>query len=359
MPVIDLVQIESLISERERAASEPPQRHRAAGNSVDATAHPKVPAVKFPRRFASLLFALLLVTAFLSPTMAQGTTIRIGVQKYGTLIVLQLRGTLAQRLAAQGVNVEWKEFPSGPPLLEALSAGSIDFCTTGEAPPIFAQAAGSPLLYVGVEPSAPAGEAILVPKDSPICSIADLKGKRIALNKGSNVHYLLVAALAKTGLQPSDVTPVYQAPADARAAFERGSVDAWVIWDPFLAAAQQATQARILADGTGVARNYQFYLAHRDFARAHPELVRILIEEVATADAWAATRQHEVAGLLAPRTGLSPEVLEVALGRLAYGIEPLDADIVDNQQHIADVFHSLGLLPKPITVRDTVWNPQS
>jgi sulfonate transport system substrate-binding protein len=350
VPVLDLVQIECLIAERERAALEPP-RHRPRVEEA--------PRTRPLRRLACLLLAALVATVLLSPATAHATTLRIGVQKYGTLVLLQLRGTLTQRLAAAGVGVEWAEFPSGPPLLEALAAGSIDFGTAGEAPPVFAQAAGAPLLYVGVEPAAPSGEAILVPKDSPLRALGDLAGKRIALNKGSNVHYFLVAALAEAGLAPGDVTLVYLAPADARAAFERGSVDAWAIWDPYFAAAQQATQARTLADGTGLVRNHQFYLAHRDLARDHPELIRILLEEIAATDAWAAARPQEVAALLAPRTGLSPEVVGVALSRLGYGVTPLDAEIVDDQQHIADVFRALGLLPKAISVRDTVWNPQS
>jgi sulfonate transport system substrate-binding protein len=170
--------------------------------------------------------------------------LRIGYQKYGTLTLLKGRGTLDQRLAAQGIAVKWTEFPAGPVLLEGLNVGSIDFGTVGEAPPIFAQAAGANLVYVANEPPAPASEAIVVPKASTLSSLAELKGRKVALNKGSNVHYLLVRALEKAGLKYGDITPVYLPPADARAAFERGSVDAWVIWDPFLAAAQTARRAR-------------------------------------------------------------------------------------------------------------------
>ena len=122
-------------------------------------------------------------------------TLRIGYQKYGTLVLLKAKGTLEKRLAADGVQVQWTEFPGGPQLLEGLNVGSIDFGVTGETPPVFAQAAGADLLYVAYEPPAPTSEAILVPKDSPIKSVAELKGKKVALNKGSNVHYLLVRAL--------------------------------------------------------------------------------------------------------------------------------------------------------------------
>src|SRR6185437_7746891 len=158
---------------------------------------------------------------------AEDKVIRIGYQKYGNVILLKNKGTLEGKLAPLGYKVEWSEFPSGPPLLEALNAGAIDFGHAGEAPPIFAQAASAQFVYVAHEPPAPKGEAILVPKNSPLKSVADLKGKKVELNKGSNVHYLLVKALEKAGVSYSDIHPQFLAPADARAAFESGQVDAW------------------------------------------------------------------------------------------------------------------------------------
>ncbi|MDQ0651844.1 sulfonate transport system substrate-binding protein [Pseudomonas cedrina] len=214
-------------------------------------------------------------------------TLRIGYQKYGTLVLLKAKGTLEKRLAAQGVNVQWTEFPGGPQLLEGLNVGSIDFGVTGETPPVFAQAAGADLLYVAYEPPAPTSEAILVPKDSPIKSVAELKGKKVVLNKGSNVHYLLVRALEDAGLKYTDVHTVFLPPADARAAFERGSVDAWVIWDPYQAAAEKQLQARTLRDGTGIADNHQFYLATKPYAEQHPEVIQALVEEVRAVGEWA------------------------------------------------------------------------
>lgn len=286
---------------------------------------------------------------------AVGGQLRIGYQKYGTLVLLKERGTLEKRLSAQGYDVTWTEFPGGPQLLEALNVGAVDFGTTGEAPPIFAQAAGAPLVYVGYEPAAPRGEAIIVPKDSPIQSVADLKGHKVALNKGSNVHYLLVRAIAAAGLKIRDIEPVYLAPADARAAFERGAVDAWVIWDPFLAAAQAATGARTLVDGTGLVDNLQFYLASRDYAARDPGAVHAVIEELDAADRWAAGNQQEVARLFGPRVGIPAPVLQVALERMGYGVAPVTDEVLGKQQRIADTFHDLGLIPKPITVRDAAW----
>ncbi len=281
--------------------------------------------------------------------------LRVGIQKYGSLVLVKERGNLERRLKGQGWRVTWTEFPAGPQLLEALNVGAIDFGTTGEAPPIFAQAAGADLLYVGHEPPAPAGEAILVPAESPIRSVVDLKGRKVALNKGSNVHYLLVKALESAGLGIADIEPVYLPPADARAAFERGSVDAWAIWDPFLAAAEAATGARTLVNGVGLVSNHQFYLAARPFAGEHPDVVRVVLDDLADVARWAEPNPGEVAQLFGPRLGIPAPVLEVALRRFGYGVRPLDAAVVAEQQKIADAFHAIGLLPKPISVKDAVW----
>ena len=231
-------------------------------------------------RTAITLALSLAVTAVVSlPSQAQDKVVRIGFQKYGKLVLLKSKGSLEEKLKPFGVKVVWTEFPAGPQLLEAVNVGAIDFGNTGEAPPIFAQAAGAPLLYVAYEPPAPKGEAILVPKDSAIRTVSDLKGKKIALNKGSNVHYLLVKALEAAGVSYSDVQPQFLTPADARAAFERGAVDAWAIWDPFQASAEAATGARTLADGTGIVSNHQFYLGARKFVEDNPRVLDALLAE--------------------------------------------------------------------------------
>jgi sulfonate transport system substrate-binding protein len=287
--------------------------------------------------------------AYAAPAIKE---VRIGYQKYGTLTLLKGRGTLEQRLAGQNIAVKWTEFPAGPQLLEGLNVGSIDFGTVGEAPPIFAQAAGASLVYVGNEPPSPGSEAIVVPKGSGLRSLADLKGKKIALNKGSNVHFLLVKALEKAGIAYADIQPVYLPPADARAAFERGAVDAWVIWDPFLAAAEKQLGARVLIDGTGLVANHQFYLAARGFAQQNPALVRIVLDELAKVDEWGRTHPQEVTRILTAQTGLPLEVVALAAQRYAYGVKPVTPEVLAAQQKIADAFHALKLIPKPIVVRD-------
>lgn len=306
------------------------------------------------RRSLVALFAAAI--SFGAITQAQAETLRIGYQKYGTLVLLKANGALEKRLAAKGIDVKWTEFPGGPQLLEGLNVGSVDFGTTGETPPVFAQAAGADLLYVAFEPPAPTSEAILVPKDSPIKSVAELKGKKVVLNKGSNVHYLLVRALEEAGLKYSDIQPVYLPPADARAAFERGSVDAWVIWDPFQAAAEQQLQARTLIDGTGLVSNHQFYLATRSYAEQHPEVIEALVEEIRGIGEWVKANNDQTVAQVAPLLGLSPDITRLAVQRQSYGAQLITPQVVEAQQKIADTFTALKLIPKPLKISDVIWH---
>jgi sulfonate transport system substrate-binding protein len=311
------------------------------------------------RWIATAVLSVSIVAAAVGTSYGQEKVVRIGFQKYGKLVLLKSKGTLEPKLASEGYKVVWTEFPSGPPLLEALNVGSIDFGNTGEAPPIFAQAAGAPIQYVAYEPPAPKGEAILVPKDSLLKSVAELKGKKVALNKGSNVHYLLVKALEKAGVKYSEIEPVFLAPADARAAFERGAVDAWVIWDPFQSAAEAATGARILADGTGTVSNYQFYFSSKKFLEANPKIVDLVLAQLSAVDDWAKGDIHAVAEQLAPSIGLSVPVVELALKRQPYGIRPINDKVIADQQQVADAFFALGLIPKQIKISDVARRPGS
>lgn len=301
------------------------------------------------------------IAASSSPSSAQtkeSQVIRIGYQKYGTLNILKAKGFLEDQLKPQGVTVQWIQFPGGPQLLEALNAGSIDYGHTGEAPPIFAQAAGAPFVYVGYEPSNPKGEAILVPQGSSIQSVAELKGKKVALNKGSNVHYLLVKSLEAAGVKYSDIKPVFLKPAEGRAAFENGSVDAWVIWDPFFTAAKRATGARVLKDGEGLVANREFYLAAKSFAQQYPERVKTILAETQKIDDWAVANPTEVAKLLSPQLGIDVPSLEEVSKRRPYGVKPIDAEVVAYQQDVADTFHELKLLPQPVSVKEVAELPK-
>ncbi|MDM0035464.1 sulfonate ABC transporter substrate-binding protein [Variovorax sp. J22P271] len=280
---------------------------------------------------------------------APARTLRIGNQK-GNLSLLKGRGTLEKRLAPLGVAVKWTEFTAGPVQLEALNVGSIDFGDVGEAPPIFAQAAGAPLAYVAATQPRPQSEAVIVPKGSAIQSVKDLKGKKVALNKGSNVHYFLVKLLEKNGLAYGDVSVVFLPPADARAAFEKGSIDAWVIWDPFLAAAQKSLDARLLADATGVVGNRAFYFSSLDYAGKNADVIKILIEELDKVDQWAQANKGAFAAELAALWGLPQPVVDLSVSRTPFGTGPITKAILGEQQQIADTFLALGLIPKKINL---------
>jgi sulfonate transport system substrate-binding protein len=315
------------------------------------------------RRFLQVL-AITAASWGVAGALAQGSRgqpqqLRIGYQKSAVnLVILKQQAALEKRFPQS--RVQWIEFPAGPQLLEALSAGSLEFGLTGDSPPVFAQAAGKDLLYVGAEPPKPDSSAILVLPDSPLRALADLRGKRVALQKGSSAHYLLVRAVEKAGLQWSDIQPMYLAPADARAAFERKSVDAWAIWDPFYAAAQLALKPRVLASGRDLSSNNSFYLASRPFATQHPLALSILFEELARADRIAQQDRPAAIKLVADFSGLDAGVVSLFIQRRPPSpVGPLTPAIVADQQRVADAFHKLGLIPRTVRVADIVWRPES
>lgn len=293
-----------------------------------------------------------------------GAALRIGYQKGGALQLLKLHGDLDRRLAKQGVHVEWVNFPAGPQLLEALGVGSVDLGATGDAPVVFAQAAGLPVVYVAnTPPGEPDSRAILVPKDSPVRTLADLKGKRVAIQKGSGTHNFLVQALENAGIPYTAVKPVYLAPPDARAAFAAGGIDAWAIWDPYLAAAQRDNGARVLVNGAGIVSAGGFYLSSRTYAVAHPDLLRAALEEVDRKAIWMSSHPREAAEALAPAVGVDAKTLESITarskkGREHVGFRPIDAEVVAAQQAVADNFLRIGLLPKRVDVRAALLTPE-
>jgi sulfonate transport system substrate-binding protein len=278
--------------------------------------------------------------------------VRLGYQKIGPPFLLKERSeSLKQTLARAKARPEWIEFAAGPPLLEAMRASAVDIGYVGETPPVFAQSGGVDFVYVATDPPAPKAEAILVKKDSPIKTVADLKGKRVALNRGSNVHYLLLRALDSEQLTIKDVELMFLAPADARSAFDSGKVDAWVIWDPFQAGAELAG-ARILRDGEGLVDNHLFYVARREFANKRADLVHAVLEEYRLLSAWEAAHPDEAATLLAKASGIAYEALLVAEKRHAYGLAPITPEILRKQQAIADAFFKLQVIPKEIRLTD-------
>ncbi len=289
------------------------------------------------------------------PALAQAASApaRIGYQKSGSLVLVRQQDLLRP----SGVAAEWVEFPSGPPLLEALAAGAVDFGATGDTPAIFAQAAGTDLLYVGAQPTSGASEAILVPATSAVRTVAELRGKRVAFTRGSSAHAAVLLNLAAAGLTMADVQPVALQPPDAAAAFRSGAVDAWAIWDPFFAMAQLEPTTRVLITDEVAAPSNSFFLASRRFAERQPQAVLALLDAINSAAAWAQGHPEELAGVMAKVTGVPLAAERVAAPRGVYTVRRMDDAIVVRQQHIADLFAQARIIPTKIDVRSIVWTP--
>ncbi|MCA6123140.1 sulfonate ABC transporter substrate-binding protein [Bradyrhizobium sp. WSM 1704] len=285
--------------------------------------------------------------------------IRIGYQKNGVLVIARQRATLENHFRPQGIEVKWVEFSSGPPMMEAMNIGSIDYGAVGDSPPVFAQAAGAAIVYAAGQPITN-GQGILVPQNSPIHSIAELKGKRIGFTKGSSAHNITVQTLEKAGLTYADITPVYLTPPDAGPAFANGSIDAWAIWDPYFAIGETKQNGRILVNAQEITKTNSFYIANRDFAKNHPSLLQQIIDVTSSTAAWAETHRDEVAKALSAVTGIALDIQTIAANRSAFRVGPVTDDIIATQQGVADRFYKLGLIPRQIAIRDIVWrNPQT
>jgi len=304
---------------------------------------------------AGLSAALLLAAIAGSPASAQQLKeVRIGFQKAGIFPVVKQRGTIESALKSRGITVKWVEFQFGPPILEAINTGNVDFGYTGDAPPIFAQPARANLLYVAAVPSAGYNQGIVVPDNSPIRTLADLKGRKVAFAKGSSAQNTTVAALEKAGLAYADITPVTLGPADAVAAFAGGNIDAWSIWDPYLALAENG-KVRVIAFAKDVQESNSFFLANKDFTTQHGDIVALLNQTFAEEGKWAAEHRAEVATSLREATGVDKEATTRAVNRSQYAVTPITDKIVATQQETADRFFKLGLIPKAVNVKDIVW----
>ncbi|KAF2391945.1 aliphatic sulfonate ABC transporter substrate-binding protein [Pseudomonas frederiksbergensis] len=301
-----------------------------------------------------------LTLSFALPAQAR-ETVRIGYQKSSTLItLLKTQGTLEKTLAQNNIDVTWHEFSSGLPLLEALNVGNVDISAdVADTVPIFAQAAQAKLTYFAEEAPSPSAQAIVVRKDSPLQQLTDLKGKKIAVTKAAGSHYLLIAALNKAGLKFSDIEPAYLSPADGRAAFENNKVDAWVTWEPFLTGVQRQLPTRTLADGAGLASYKRYYLTSNAYAKEHPEVLKLVYEQLHKAGDWIKHNPRDAAQVLGPLWGnLDVETVEAANAHRSYQVQPVKADQLGEQQKIADAFFAEGLLPKAVDAKDVnIWKP--
>lgn len=289
-------------------------------------------------------------------------TVRIGYQKSSTLTaILKTNGELEKALAPLGVKVSWHEFSSGLPLLEAINTGNVDFgADVADTVPLFAQAAGAKLAYVAEEAASPAAQAILVPAESPLKTLADLKGKKIAVTKGAGSHFLLLAALSKAGLGFKDITPAYLPPADGRIAFVGGKVDAWVAWDPFLTSAQRQSGARVLADGSnGLASYKRYYLSSAAYAERRSDVLGVIFDKLVETGKWVKTDPKPAAALLSGLWGIDAATVEEANGHRSYQVGAVTAAGLTEQQAIADAFFAERLIPVKVNAADVkVWSPK-
>jgi len=281
-------------------------------------------------------------------------TLAIGYQKSSlNLLVARQQQLFEQQFP--GVQVAWKEFPAGPQMLEALAVGAIDFGAVGNTPPVFAQAAGKDLKYIGYEVVPQNAQALLIPADSSIRTLADLKGKRIAVQKGSSAHELLAKVLQKAGLSWQDIQPIWLPPADARAAFDKQSIDAWSIWEPYLSAAELDAKAKVLIDGQAFARTYSFYIANPQFIEQHPGATEKILQSLNTADQWVLQHQQQALKIYQQSTGLKQNIAQRVIDKRLkpspiYSLKP---EVVQAQQEIADLFQQVKL----IQVSQVVWVP--
>ncbi|MEH1872884.1 aliphatic sulfonate ABC transporter substrate-binding protein [Nostoc sp.] len=279
-------------------------------------------------------------------------------KQLSALAILEKQGSLEKRLEPLGFKVQWAEFAAGPQQLEALNANGLDIASTAESPPVFSQAAGAPLVYLAT--THPSGKAIslLVPVNSPIKSVSDLKGKKVAFQKASIGHYLLVKALEDAGLKLSDVQSVFLPPPDANVAFSQNKVDAWYIWEPFATRNVENKIARVLTDGGKLRDTGNFFSTSRQFYQAHPDVIKLFLEELEKAEIWTKNHPKEVAQLLAPVTQLDPPTLEIMHDKYDYGLVPITEKTIIKQQQVADKWYSLGLIPKKVNVREGFLTPE-
>lgn len=275
-------------------------------------------------------------------------TLVVGDQKGGSKALLQAAGLLDD----VEYEIEWKEFTSGPPLLEAMSAGSIHVGGVGNTPPLFAAAGGKKFQVVQAATYGGTGDAVVVSPDSPVTDVADLKGKKIAVAQGSSANYHLLAQLKAAGLSYDDVEVENLQPADALAAFSAGHIDAWAIWEPFTSQAEQDADAQVIADGTTEMNGYTFQVAS-DAALDDPATTAALedyLARIAEAQVWSATHKQEWADAWAEETGLAPEVTLAAVQKRDIRVVPIDEALIASEQEMADAFSAESLIPGDVDV---------
>ena len=285
------------------------------------------------------------------PGCARRPKLTIGYQNNGLLLIAKQRGDL-DRVA----EVTWQPFASGPPLLEAMGVGGVDFGGAGDTPPVIAQSQGAAIVYVAAQPVTGAAAAILAPRGSALRTPGDLRGKRVAWLRGSSAQQFVMATLAAAGLGLGDVEAINLAPGDAAAAFAGGSLDAWAVWDPWFATAEVAQGARVLVGGAPLAASLSFLLANRAVAEARPDDLRAVLDALKATAAWAAANRRDLAALIATAAGLDTAVAARIAARQDLALVPLSAPLVKREQALADTLLAQGAIPARVDVAAAVWN---
>jgi sulfonate transport system substrate-binding protein len=282
--------------------------------------------------------------------------LNIGYQKAALKLIVAKKNHFFEA-EFPNTQIEWKEFPAGPQTLEALSVGSIDVGYTGDAPVVFALSAGKQLNYLGYEQSSRRAHALLLPTDSPLKRIEELKGKRIALTKGSSAHTFLAETLQQAKLSWNDIQPIWLTPSDARAALDKKAIDAWAVWEPFISATEINGKARILFESTHLSPAYSYYLAHPNFIQQHAESAKKVLKVLNQTDQWINSHPAETAQILAESTGLDLKIAQQVIEKKPNPnpVAVLNADVIQSQQNIAKLFYDLKLIPNDIDAAKFAW----
>lgn len=286
-------------------------------------------------------------------------TLNIGYQKAALKLIVAKKNQAFEQ-AFPNTKVSWNEFPAGPQTLEALNAEGIDFGYTGDTPVIFALSGNKPIEYLAYEINSSNAHSLLLAQGSQIKSLQDLKGKRIALMKGSSAHYFLAQILTKANLTWQDIEPIWLTPADARAALDKKSIDAWAIWDPYSSAAQIKDDNRVLVDASALPPAYSFYLSSPKFLTAHPQEAHKIIETLNQTDDWIQAHPDETIKILAESTGLDEAIAKKVFENRLKTVKAqlVDEKTIQEQQKIADLFANLKLIPNAVVLKDHVWKGQ-
>jgi NitT/TauT family transport system substrate-binding protein/sulfonate transport system substrate-binding protein len=299
------------------------------------------------------LIAAALALPAIHPARA-ANTLRMGFQK-GEPILLALKAAQTLEKTLQGWDISWTEFQFGPPMMEAMRVGGIDIGAVGDTPPIFAQAARGKLVYIAGQRAG--GQAVLLPNGSKIQTIQDLKGKKLAFGRGSSAHSLALKVLEKAGLTYDQIEPVYLGPADAAAAFEKGAIDAWSIWDPYYALFQDRPGVRTLITDADVGGQNSFFMARNGFTKDNPAIAARIVDAFIQTGAWARGHRGEMAGMLAASTGMDRAAIGKAVDRAPFEIKFMDQELTQSQQQVANRFRALNLIPTDIQIASIVWKP--